>query len=214
MSSILGYQEWHVNGGFHVPAPPVLMPVFDINPELTSSNSILESVRTYTINGIGFLPIDYLGERNQAFCVHAEFSHITGGMFNPIWGFYAPPPYMDITFSGLGGDFASYNGTNRVEFHKDGWLLSATDGLTWADSGTKPTLFVYWYNSPSNEKWIVWLMISTGSGSPPPACQKSWIRESHDPYGVYSEGSCDDYDCADGDTCYKSSGATCSVSEV
>ena len=115
------------------------------------------------------------------------------------------PPIPDtlyVTFAGLAGDFAGYNGKHSVSWH---------DGCAWKkDFGVPddlPVLEVWWQYFTAG-KWAVNLALDGG-------CYKRWQKEggdqSCDPDGSYGEYTCSDGGCADHDSCENSIGATCSV---
>jgi len=112
------------------------------------------------------------------------------------------PPLPDtlyMTFAGLGGDFAAYNGKHTLT-----WLYECR----WQDAGLHVNLNyvnlagVYWYAQ-------LWL-----NGT----CIKDWVQGDDFPceplsadHG-YVEYTCTQGGCLDGNSCSLSIGATCVVS--
>ncbi len=179
---------------------PLEIPIYQ-----TAEDDSSENLRIAVNGGVGFIPHTYYAAE------HTEFFDTSCRFTDPASNevILIPPENVDITFSGLGGDFSTYNGTTQLEYRKcknAGLIPDLPTPLSWGDSKTSdPRVSVAWY-SPF-ERWYVDITSSA-------TCHKTWYRDDPSPFGSYTESACNDSGCTDGDTCYKSSGATCSVSEV
>ena len=120
------------------------------------------------------------------------------------------PPIPDIlymTFSGLGGDFAALNGTHALE-----WL----SGCGWKKDVSGGYLFLnvrYVSNPPySYYEWFASINI------PYPGCERAWRLArlgdavKCDPTQTFELYNCDDWACANTNSCPESSGSTVSIS--
>jgi len=108
----------------------------------------------------------------------------------------------EVTFSGLAGDFAFFNGTTRVDCYGACVYL--------ARDGDYDLWLIFW----PEEGWGSVINFVDAQ------CQMRFlsdagISEACDPTaGTCSIVACNDAGCADGDSCGDSSGATCVISEV
>ncbi len=107
------------------------------------------------------------------------------------------PPLEDtytVQLSGLGGDFAPWNGTHEVPWYT---------GCTWALIGDEQVLSLYWTGY-----WRLTLSIG------PTYCQIVFAGSSDacEPTGVYGLHECSSLYCPESDSCAKSAGAACEVS--
>lgn len=185
------------------------IPVWDIPsyPSYCSSDEFQHSLRVATDSGIGFIPFD----DNDYFDTHVRFE--TDSMSSPTKRIMAPPRYIDVDFEGLGGDFAGWNGSHVIEFLDV--LCPSVRGLQYG----KGSAYEY---SPGSYVWtgvrLSWEATDwTLSLVTDYYCSTTFDRDpdQHSPYGTYSivSAGCTDGGCSDSDTCYKSQGATCTVSE-
>lgn len=111
------------------------------------------------------------------------------------------PPIPDtlyVTWAGLRGDFAHFNGTHPLTWET---------GCTWnAEIGTGEALLAW-----TGSQWLINLVERYD-------CDKQWRSpaspnsDSCDPRDTYSEHVCSDIYCTDHDTCEKSAGATAVIS--
>lgn len=106
-----------------------------------------------------------------------------------------------VTFSGLAGDLAQFNGENVVRFYRDDSYATA-----WStNAGNDPQVWLAW-DKPNG----LWKCRALAGG----LCYKFYEggTDPCNPAGFTVEESCADAECADPDTCENSAGATCTVS--
>lgn len=112
-----------------------------------------------------------------------------------------------ITFAGLAGDFAAFNGTHAVPYRDPicNWML------WFAPSNS----FIAFGWNPFFARWDVHLRLYY-----PSLCALLWLftgtPDPCDPTGAYHRQPdwCTPWDCVDPDSCPDSAAATCSVSAV
>lgn len=107
---------------------------------------------------------------------------------------------LDVTLADLAGDFAAFNGVTTVTFG----IIPVNPNIWTSNYPDYPYVSVV--GGVSGIAWRV--LVRTAAN-----CHKFWNKTSelHTPCGTYSELSCEDVGCDDGDTCENSAGATCSV---
>lgn len=110
------------------------------------------------------------------------------------------PPIPDtlyVTFSGLGGSFASWNGKHALDW---------STGCAWYGSGNGPPDLIH-----SAGIWTV-----NCYGGPGASCYKTWTKADAGGCtpegGSYAESGCLSGGCPDVTSCANSAGATCVVS--
>ena len=111
------------------------------------------------------------------------------------------PPIPDtlyVTFAGLAGDFADWNGKHTLT-----WVYACT----WVyNFPTEPYLHFSW----GGDYWAVYLVLE-------PPCNIQFRRYGHEymcnpDVAGYTQCNCTDATCEDTDSCEDSAGATCVVS--
>ena len=112
------------------------------------------------------------------------------------------PPIPDtlyVTFSGLGGTFAAWNGKHAVPW---------SGHCSWQDREIGYDVSVNYNTAHCPGKWRVWLSPAL------PGCQIVWCGTVAlcDPTGTYSFSTCADYGCGDTGSCSKCSSPTAVVS--
>lgn len=124
------------------------------------------------------------------------------------------PDAFFVTFAGLSGSFALFNGQHSVS-----WLR----GCVWRWTGTSevwpsdPPRIQIEYGAIGGPVWSVTVRAFEGGGNPEFRCNKKWTTGAGipcDPDDPYTEFSCIDTGCGDEDSCEDSAGATCDVSLV
>jgi len=109
-----------------------------------------------------------------------------------------------VTFSGLAGDLAAYNGTHELT-----WLGGSSECLrdVWVEGRGYTFALVQWMSA--DQRWQVNL-------SDEEDCYKRWYRANsgcHPALGAYTELICEDSGCGDHNSCEDSAGATCVMAE-
>ena len=120
----------------------------------------------------------------------------------------AIPDTLYVTFAGLSGDFASFNGKHTLTWVGGAWL-----GCYWhEDLDVGPWLY---YRSAVH-RWHVGISPPEDPGGDPLFnCFRHWQMSADypcDPTESYVYYSCDSGRCYDLDSCADSAGATCVVS--
>lgn len=117
------------------------------------------------------------------------------------------PPIPDtlyVTFAGLGGDFAVYNGKHAIPWI-GAWSGNPTeDACNWVSVDGIAWIAIYW----DGVHW--WVQLHAGEAR----CAVDWRDgvDECDPIGSYSLWACYDSYCDDTTSCENSVGATCVVS--
>ena len=122
------------------------------------------------------------------------------------------PPIPDtlyVTFAGLAGDLAIWNGKHAVL-----WWSECFWRLTSNPPNDYPQVTIVYYYSGGAWRWIVTAAAVAGT-----RCAKSFANTGspdtcHPELASYSEYTCLDTNCTDTDTCADSVGATCVVSLI
>ncbi len=107
------------------------------------------------------------------------------------------PCVLCVTFSGLAGDFAPWNGPNIVTHDR------SAGSCVWGDNlFTPPYLYVSW-----TTQWNLTLVIGSNCG-----IQFTGPDTPCDPRGAYTQHDCFDSECVDRNSCEDSVGATAGIS--